>query len=230
MILISKLEFSKLHHKTLVACQCKQCGIIYHRSKHHLTTLHNNGHPAEYCSKTCSGLARRKKIERKCAWCGTTILKKPSQCHGEHDFCSCSCSTRYKNKHKNYCTRRSKLEIFLEGQIRKEYSFLEFTCNNRQIISPLELDFYFPTLKFAMELNGIVHYEPIYGDNTLNHVQGKDQRKVHICEDKGIELAVIDASACGHLTENNKIKYWSAIKELLDRVIQNRTNSHINKN
>ena len=41
--------------------------------------------------------------------------------------------------------------------------------NNSTTISS-ELDFYFPQLKLAIEINGIVHYEPIYGSNKFDKI------------------------------------------------------------
>jgi hypothetical protein len=33
------------------------------------------------------------------------------------------------------------------------------------------LDFYFPELRFAIELNGITHYEPIYGEDKFEKIK-----------------------------------------------------------
>lgn len=65
--------------------------------------------------------------------------------------------------------------------------------NNRDVVG-LELDFYFPNLKLAIELNGILHYEPIYGHDRLTKIQCNDKQKFIQCYNKGIELIVVDTT------------------------------------
>ena len=67
------------------------------------------------------------------------------------------------------------MEVYLEEQIRKNYSSLELLCNDKTTINS-ELDFYFPGLKLAIELNGILHFEPIYGDKKLDQIQNNDHK------------------------------------------------------
>lgn len=57
-----------------------------------------------------------------------------------------------------------------------------------------ELDIYVPHLKLAFELNGIFHYEPIYGPEHLSKVQNNDNRRLQACLERGIELCIIDTS------------------------------------
>ena len=85
----------------------------------------------------------------------------------KNNFCSRSCSATFNNKNKTYGTRRSKLEVFLEKELIKLYPDLLFHFNRKDTINS-ELDIYIPSLKLAFELNGIFHYEPIYGDNKLS--------------------------------------------------------------
>lgn len=53
---------------------------------------------------------------------------------------------------------------------------------------------YFPSLKLAFELNGIFHYEPIYGSDKLSSIQNNDHRKFAACHEAGISLCIIDTS------------------------------------
>ena len=78
-----------------------------------------------------------------------------------HLFCNHSCAATYNITHKTVGTRRSKLEVWLESQLRELYPNLTLLPNDKTAINS-ELDFYFPELKLAFELNGIFHYEPIY--------------------------------------------------------------------
>lgn len=113
------------------------------------------------------------------------------------------------------------MEQWVEQSIRIEYPEINLVCNGKSVIGS-ELDFYFPDLMFAIELNGIVHYEPIYGEDKFQRIQDNDRQKGIRCYEQGIELATIDVSACGRLTQANKTKYYNIIKDLLDRVIEKR--------
>ena len=153
-----------------------------------------------------------------CLNCNTEFLKKNFECiKSPNHFCSRSCAASYNNTHKQYGTRRSKLETYLEEQIRLEYSQLELICNQKTIIDS-ELDFYFPELRFAIELNGITHYEPIYGEDKFEKIKSNDKRKVIACYEKDIELAIIDSSTCSYLNEAAKNKYRKLVFELLEKV------------
>lgn len=56
------------------------------------------------------------------------------------------------------------------------------------MLNGLELDFYFPKLKLAIELNGITHYEPIYGLDRLTRSLGSDKRKMLLCYEKNVKI------------------------------------------
>ena len=108
-------------------------------------------------------------------------------------------------------------QILTEEQIREHYPQLELICNQKSAIES-ELDFYFPELRFAIELNGFTHYEPIYGENKFEKIQNNDQRKVIACYEKDIELAILDSSSCSYLNESAKNKYKTLIFDLLEKV------------
>ena len=82
-----------------------------------------------------------------------------------------------------------------------------------------ELDFYFPTLRLAVELNGIFHYEPIYGSDTLERIQNNDNRKFQACIENGIELCIIDASAQRNFTAKSSQKYLDIITTIINSKI-----------
>ena len=134
------------------------------------------------------------------------------------NFCSRSCAATYNNTHKTTGTRRSKLEAYLEQQLRSEFPQLELTCNGKDAIGS-ELDFYFPQLRLAIELNGIFHYEPIYGTDKLERIQANDQQKSIACNKAGIEFCTIDTSTVTHVTSTIKERYWTIVKDLVTRLI-----------
>lgn len=164
------------------------------------------------CSKACSNKNQLKyPAFSTCLYCQTLFVPHERRCA---KFCSQSHAALYNNAHKTKGYRRSKLEIYLEAMIKKEFPNLNLVCNNRQLLG-FELDFYFPDLKFAIELNGIVHYEPIYGSDKLTRVQDNDKQKMIRCYEQGIELMVIDISMHHHCTQKVKDKYWKIISDIL---------------
>jgi very-short-patch-repair endonuclease len=170
-----------------------------------------------WCSRKCRYPDNEKRVVN-CLKCNKEFKKVNSECiKCPNHFCSHSCSASYNNTHKKYGTRRSKLEIYLEEQIREHYPHLELICNQKTAIES-ELDFYFPDLRFAIELNGITHYEPIFGEDKFEKIQNNDKRKVIACYEKDIELAIIDSSTCTYLNESAKNKFKNLVFELLDKV------------
>lgn len=176
---------------------CEQCGRIFRRTKafiHSAVTKHEG---RTFCSLRCTGLAKTVRGTQtvECEWCKHSFIKHVSQIKAtKHNFCSCSCAASYKNAHKTTGTRRSKLEMWLEEQLHTLYPNLEILFNRKEAINS-ELDIYFPILNLAFELNGIFHYEPIYGPEKLVSIQTNDHRKFAACAEKGIELCILDVSA-----------------------------------
>jgi hypothetical protein len=55
----------------------------------------------------------------------------------------------------------------------------------------LELDVYNATRSWAIDIRGIYHYKPIYGEEHLTKVQENDRRKEELCPKVGIRLVVL---------------------------------------
>jgi hypothetical protein len=130
-------------------------------------------------------------------------------------FCNSSCSATYNNKNKTYGNRRSKLEIWLEEQLTSMYPNLEIHYNRKDTINS-ELDIYIPSLKVAFELNGIFHYEPIYGEEKLKQIENNDNRKFQACLEQGISLCIIDTSKVNYFKEKNIKPFLQIIKNIID--------------
>lgn len=94
----------------------------------------------------------------------------------------------------------SKLERWLQIKLNASHPSLIFDFNQKGAINS-ELDIYIPGLKLAFELNGIFHYEPIYGPEKLAGIQTNDMRKFQACLEQGIELCIIDVSQMIHFKE-----------------------------
>jgi len=130
-------------------------------------------------------------------------------------FCSQSCSATYNNKNRTHGTRRSKLEIFLEKELTNIYTNLDIKFNSKENIGS-ELDIFIPSLKLAFEINGIFHYEPIYGQEKLNHIKANDIDKKRECRAKAIKLIIIRDRE-ERFNPSGALKYLNRIRPIIDK-------------
>jgi len=212
-------------------CQFLVCEVckkpVVDKTKHHIQIKNSTSYLEKRnrfcyvcCSASCaSTLSSRyhKPVIVFCMTCNKKLVRKPSNIEPSgHTFCSKSCAGQYYNAHKTTGTRRSKLEIYLEEQLKIKYPNLEFVFNNKETIQS-ELDIYIPSLKLAFELNGIFHYEPIYGKDKLTSIQNNDDRKFQACLEQGIELCIIDSSKQKQVNEKSSKKYFDIIIEIINK-------------
>lgn len=174
-----------------------------------------------FCSPECrlnkKGFSKQPKIN--CLLCGKERVKSNSDFkRTKNHFCSNFCAAKYNNAHKTHGTRRSKLEVWLEEQLPKQFPDLVFLFNRKDAINS-ELDIFIPELKLAFELNGIFHYEPIYGEEKLCQIQNNDQRKFQACLEKGIELCIIDSSKQRYFKPKTAQKYLDIIINVINQKV-----------
>ncbi len=219
--LYSEIEFNSAKSETKLPLQCKQCSNAFYRTKNYIKscTNPNNCHTGEYCSTKCQNAYAYPPVFVDCKQCNKSFKKLPSQIKKyPNHFCSSSCAATYNNQHKTTGNRRSKLEIYLEDELPKLYPDLEFLFNKKDAINS-ELDIYIPSLKLAFELNGIFHYEPIYGKDKLSQIQNNDQRKIQACIERNIEFCIIDTSTLKYFKPVNAKKYLDIITSIIDKCI-----------
>lgn len=125
-------------------------------------------------------------------------------------FCNLSCSASYNNTHKKAGSVRSKLEIWMENNLQSRYPNLVIKYNEKSAIQS-ELDIYIPSLQIAFELNGIFHYQPIFGEGRLAAIQNMDGVKKIACEKAGIKLLSIDISEQKRFTPSSSLKYLDIV-------------------
>ena len=194
--LYTQEDFEKSKSKGLLQCQCYNCNKPFLNTKHTIQRALNTNNMTQnkYCSKECQFKSQIRKLKITCINCNKEIERIPaSLSKSGNNFCSRSCSASYNNKHKTTGNRRSKLEIYLEEQLTILYSNLHIEFNKKDTIGS-ELDIYIPSLNVAFELNGIFHYEPIYGTNRLDQIKNNDQNKFKSCIERKIDLCIIDTS------------------------------------
>jgi hypothetical protein len=217
--LFTEEQFNKAKAHDKLKCKCCHCNKEFFAKKNHIKMVLDevDTRRAMFCSNNCQKQNRNRKQEVKCKNCGKLFLKTQAEIKKNHvnHFCSKSCSATYNNKHKSYGTRRSKLEIFLEEQLTNIYPKLEIFYNNKEAINS-ELDIYIPSLNLAFELNGIFHYEPIFGDDKLEKTQNNDKRKFQACLEKKIEFVTIDVSQLKYFKPQNAEKYLEIIIKIIN--------------
>lgn len=217
--LYNQKEYENSKTSELLPLECYHCQKTFYWIKSQINAVgKTKDRQGKYCSRKCTANSRITIKNVICLQCNKTFQKLPSNINKTpNHFCSRSCACTYHNIHKTHGTRRSKLESYLEEQVRLMYPDLKLICNSKETINS-ELDFYFPDLKFAIELNGIFHYEPIYGQNKFEKIQNNDKQKFVECNKIGIELCIIDSSSCKHLTQNAKDKYWNIVDTLIKNI------------
>lgn len=159
---------------------CIYCNKKYKLSKSKIDRDRNIGN---FCSQKCLSNYRDSKVNFNCDFCDKKHkTHKSTYDRAVNHFCSKKCASRY------YCGKNLCEGIF-EKTVKK--TKIKYERNNREILNGLELDFYFPNIKLAVEINGPSHYEPIYGEKSLKQQKKRDRTKKKLCKIKNITLFVI---------------------------------------
>jgi hypothetical protein len=197
---------------------CTHCGVVFLRTKSNAChTIQSGGN--HFCSRKCRAKHNVKLVETKCGHCNKSIITQPCIIKRNQNnmvFCSHKCATTYYNiKRCRKGGMRSKLEHYIEQQLTILYPNLHILYNDRTTVGS-ELDVYIPSLQLAFELNGIFHYEPIFGKNSLDKTQNKDKQKFQACIEHSIDLCVIDSSQHTYVTPKTSQKYLDIIITIIN--------------
>lgn len=216
MFSLNILENTPIKYK--LPLECEFCHKMFLKQvKEIKLALATRPNTCKFCSKDCRAKSTKNALNFYCNTCGIAIQKRPSDVKkSKLLYCSSSCFAKYNNKNRSTGTKRSKLELFIESELSKMYPFLYIKYNKTQTINA-ELDIYIPELSLAFELNGIVHYEPIYGPEKLSKIQNNDNRKFQACLEQQIELAILDVSSLKHFTPLKGKKYLDIIMSIIDK-------------
>jgi len=202
-----------------VKMTCEFCNNIFLREKGTINQAIKRGETHSFCSLKCYGKNKVVPLVKLvCSYCKKNIEKTRAEIRKNKTgrfFCSKSCAATYNNTHKTHGTRRSKLEVWLSGELPKLYPSLEIYFNRRDTINS-ELDIYIPSLNLAFELNGIFHYEPIYGQDKLASIRNNDRRKFQACLEQNIELCIIDTSKEKYFKSQRSQKYLDIIVNIIN--------------
>ena len=219
--LYTPTEFINSKFNDKLPLECYQCGESFTTTKHQIKKALNpktQSYSGKYCSRKCFGLGSTKTITVNCVECGLETDKLPKDIRKSKSgnlFCSKSCATIFNNKNKTHGTRRSKLEVWVEDQLKVLYPNLKIHFNRKDTIGS-ELDVYIPSLNVAFELNGIFHFEPIYGVDKLQQIQENDISKSKACHDLKIDLCTIDTSQQNYFKVKSSKKYLDIITQIIN--------------
>ncbi len=217
-------DLTKFKSSDHVRLTCSHCGDVFNKTKANIQRSLSDSRRANrsnkdwYCSRKCNNLSQVTSVKEGCANCGSLISKRLYQkkkSKSGRSFCCHSCAALYNNTHKTHGNSRSKLEKWIEQQLTLLYPELEIHFNRKDTIYS-ELDVYIPSLSLAFELNGVFHYEPIYGQQTLDRTRNNDKRKFQACLERGIEFCTIDTSSQKYFKESTCRPFLNIIIEIIE--------------
>jgi hypothetical protein len=209
-------NFNDLKPMELVSLECEQCSGVFEGLKTDVASaIKLRPTSFRFCSDECRDVSLSKKVDVICTNCGIPFKKLHCQFlkSDPNHFHNRSCSATYLNKHKKFGVNRSRAELLIESLVRRDFPDTEIQTNVRAVLdSGLEIDILLPEINIAIELNGPVHYFPIYGDEKFKKTKNNDLLKQIEIQEKGINLIVVDIS---------QMKYWKKTILLLTEYYNN---------
>jgi len=209
--------------RSLVRLKCVQCSSEFQRTKSAVLVVMqgNQRRTLNFCGRECAVKARTTGVSMyPCAKCGKMVPRHPSDLRSKSVYCSRSCSAFVTNKIRTTGVKRSKGEEVLACMIRADFPTLAVRENVRDFLaSGLEIDLLIEGKNVAIELNGPVHYTPIYGDERLSKIQSFDARKQRELQELGIILITVNITECSRRNKYHEFfsrYYPSHIKPLLE--------------
>ena len=221
--LFSEEEFKDAKSTDFLPLKCQYCGNVFYRQKKEIKYAEKLKSKSRccFCCQACGVRYAKETIVYKCDNCGKEFFLQHrfNKNKDKNHFCSKSCAATYNNRHKKHGTRTSKLEKFLAIKLIEQYPCLRFLLNDKETIGS-ELDFYIPSLKLAFEINGIFHYEPIYGEEKLKKTKENDEKKKEACDSLGIDLCVIDVSSQKYFKEETSKKFLNEMASKINQKLE----------
>jgi hypothetical protein len=226
--LYTQQEFDLAKSTDKLKLECYHCKGIF-SSKKSLIKLALNIHTdkegvnrstsCRFCSRKCFYENHKEGTTVSCKECKKEFYKTKAELKRyPNNFCSNSCSAKNMNKNKCHGTRRSKLEIWIEEQLTNLYPNLQIEFNKTNAIGS-ELDVFIPSINIAFELNGIFHYEPIFGPDKLQKIKNNDSNKFLKCIEHKIDLCIIDTSQQTYVKPKTSQKYLDIITNIINERI-----------
>lgn len=195
---------------------CDNCGKFCKKPKTYYYPAKARKQKLFFCSQKCKHDYHKTVIKVICSNCQKEVYRVPSYlAKTDNSFCNKSCAATYNNKLKRK-SRRSKIEAKFYDLLVQEFPNLNILANDKTMLDGLEVDVAIPSLKLAIEWNGIVHFKPIYGQIKLDKIQDKDAKKLKIASNKNINLIAIP-----DLVSNDKIlnQAFDDVKNIINKLV-----------
>ena len=119
---------------------------------------------------------------------------------------------KVKNINKTVTGNRSKAEQLIIDMLRFHFKRLNVSKNDKTLLGRQEMDIYLPDYKYCIECDGLTHWKPIFGQETLNRTIEADRRKEEKLQALGIRLFRVK------LPENSS-KTVEVIKAILPELV-----------
>jgi very-short-patch-repair endonuclease len=82
----------------------------------------------------------------------------------------------------------SKLEIYLLNKLIADGYKVDFHKEQSLLTTKLQIDLFLPKINVAIEVDGLSHFEPVWGTDALKRNQGYDNKKTGLILGKGLVL------------------------------------------
>lgn len=197
--------------------KCKKCQKKYHSKKYY------EANKEKYVVDPNIKRERDKKYYEKHKDSISQKRKKYYEENKEHILKRCTEYRRSKGELPNRLSGTEKIalkfieEIFPNKIVRTRD---RNTIKNPRTNAYLELDFYLPEINLAIELNGITHYKPIYGQDKFLRQQRNDELKRKLCKKQGITLIEIPLEEGVHY-DRYSIEH-KRLKETINRFLDDK--------
>ncbi|MCK5613852.1 hypothetical protein KAR91_68945 [Candidatus Pacearchaeota archaeon] len=214
---MAKININK--EKKVFSYKCDFCDKTAEQPMTHYYPAKARGQTLFFCSQRCKHNNSNKHMNFECSYCGEHVVKPFADVKKSKTgrfFCNQSHAAFYNNKIRKK-SRRSKIEIKFYNSLVKEFPNLDILANDKIMLDGYEVDVAIPSLKLAIEWNGIVHFKPIYGQTKLSKIQTRDTEKLKIASNKDINLIVIsDLVSNDEILEKSFNQCKDIVKDLLN--------------
>jgi very-short-patch-repair endonuclease len=110
----------------------------------------------------------------------------------------------------------SKLEIYLFNSLLQDGYRVDFHKEQTLSNTKLQIDLFLPTLNTAIEVDGLSHFEPVWGHDTLSRNQGYDNKKTGLILGKG--LVLIRIKQLKDFSPSRAKVLYSELKTILENI------------
>lgn len=112
----------------------------------------------------------------------------------------------------------SKLERFLLNSLLKDGYFVDFHKEQTLVNTKLQIDLFLPKINTAIEVDGPSHFEPVWGEQSLQRNQKYDKKKQGLIIGRGWNLIRIKQTK--DFSKSRALVCYEKLKRVLDSLSQ----------